>query len=667
METIRDSIMPAASYARNQVDLHPLSLSFHGYLEKTFRENYYFDSLRTVRLSLLAGIIFYGFFGILDAILIAGMKEVVWLIRFAFVCPFLVAILLFSYLPIFKRYFQAAMAASMIISGSGIIYMIAILPPPVNQTYYAGLILVLIWGYTFTRVRFIWATSAGWILVILYEIVAIKVIDSPQAALINNSFFFISANLVGMFSCYFIELYTRRDFFLAFLIENEQEKVTLVNRRLEKIVAMRTSQLMSKNKELRDEIEERKRAETERAELESKFQEAQKMEALGTLAGGIAHDFNNLLMAIQGNTSLMLVKMKSDFPDYEKLKNIEKYVIRGSELTRQLLGFARRGKYQVNATNMNTLITECTKLFGRTKKDVCIQLDLQTDPWVVDIDRGQIEQVLLNLFVNAWQAMPSGGNLTIETRNIALEKSQIPRHAVTADNYIKTSVIDEGIGMDEKTMKRIFDPFFTTKEMSRGTGMGLASAYGIIQNHNGFFEVISKMGQGSILSFYLPAYNGIAQKEQAEDPGQIMTGNETILLVDDEVIIADVAMEMLESLGYNVLLATNGHKAIEIYAKEKDRIDLVILDLVMPGLSGANTFEQLKNKNQDIKVLLSSGYSLSGEARNMMTNGCCGFIQKPYDVVKLSQKIKEILNTKNKKHIPSPTLINSQRSLIQAQ
>ncbi len=645
MDSNRDSIMPAASKGLNQTDLHPITLSFQGDLEKKFRDDYLVNSLRTMRFSLVAGIILYGFFGVLDALLIPEMKETLWTIRFAIVCPFLFAVIIFSYFSLFKKFFQFTMATSMTVSGFGIIYMIAILPAPVNQTYYAGLILVLIWGYTFTRVRFVWATSAGWIIVALYEIVANQVIKSPLSVLINNSFFMISANLVGMFACYFIEFYTRRDFFLAFRLENEQEKVKMVNRRLEKIVAKRTSQLLAKNRELSEEIEERKRAEKGRAELESKFQEAQKMEALGTLAGGIAHDFNNLLMAIQGNTSLMLLKMNRDHPHYEKLKNTEQYVVRGSELTKQLLGFARRGKYQVNATNLNTLISECIRLFGRTNKDVSIHLELETQLWVVSIDRGQIEQVLLNLFVNAWQAMPGGGDMTIVTKNITVDEHKVKGSESKPGNYVKTSVIDRGIGMDQKTIKRIFDPFFTTKEMSRGTGMGLASAYGIVQNHGGFFEVGSQVGKGSELSFYLPATNGTVTVEKPSDQGQLIGGSETILLVDDEVIIADVASEMLENLGYTVILAMNGREAIDIYEKERSKVDLVILDLIMPGMNGNKTFDYLKQINPSVKVLLSSGYSLSGEASSIMDKGCGGFIQKPYDINKLSQKIREVIQT----------------------
>jgi signal transduction histidine kinase len=639
----RNSIMPAASRGLNEIELHPVSLAFQDGLEKTFRDGYLLNSLRTVRFSLVAGIVLYGLFGILDAFLAPEMRTTLWIIRFAIVCPFLLSVIAFSYFRIFKKYFQFSMAAAMIASGAGILCMIAILPPPVNQTYYAGLILVLIWGYTFTRVRFVWAATSGWILVAFYEVVATQIIDSPLPVLMNNSFFFISSNLVGMFACYFIELYTRRDFFLAFKLENEQEKVKMVNRRLEKIVAKRTAQLLEKNKELSEEIEERKRAEKGRAELESKFQEAQKMEAIGRLAGGIAHDFNNLLMGIQGNISLMLLKTKAEHPFFEKLKNTEQYVIRGSELTKQLLGFARRGKYQVHATNLNSLITESARLFGRTNKKVAIHLQMDSNVWVVNIDRGQIEQVLLNLFMNAWQAMPSGGDLIIKTENFLVDENRVKGRDAKPGHYVRTSVIDTGIGMDQKTMLKIFDPFFTTKEMGRGTGMGLASAYGIIQNHGGFFEVESIVGKGSTLYFYLPASNDVVLPDEKDNPSELIKGNETILLVDDEVMIADVASEMLESLGYMVKVASNGQEAIEVYAVEGEKVDLVILDLIMPGMSGNKTFDMLKQMNPEIRVLLSSGYSLSEEANSLIQRGSNGFIQKPYNINDLSQKVREVL------------------------
>ena len=638
----RDFIMPAASAQPDDMKIHPLTLSFEPELEKKFRDDYYINSLRMVRISLLAGMFLYGFFGLLDAELIPQMKVHLWVIRFGIVWPFLLGVIVFSYTKPFKRLFQPVVAFTMLVAGGAIIYMIAILPAPVNQTYYAGLILVFIWGYTFTRARFVWATPAGWLLVALYEFVATQITKAPPPVLLNNNFFFISSNLVGMFACYFIEYYARRDFFLAYQLEKEEAKVRLANERLEKIVRERTAELLRKNEKLREEIEERKRAEKRKAELESKLQEAQKMKALGTLAGGIAHDFNNLLMGIQGNTSLMLLDTDPAHPHYEKLKNTEQYVLRGSELTRQLLGFARGGKYEVKPTALNELIKKSSEMFGRTKKEISIHYTLQDDLWTVNVDRGQIEQVLLNLFVNAWQAMPEGGHLYLVTENVEITKP--PSEDIKPGMYVKTSVTDTGVGMDEKTIERIFDPFFTTKERNRGTGLGLASAYGIIKNHDGFFEVSSKVGQGSTFSFYLPATECAVVADDTEAEKKLLSGNETILVVDDEVPILDVACGMLEKLGYKVLPASSGQEAVKTYGQLRDQIDLVLLDVIMPGMSGRETFENLKALNPHVKVLLSSGYSLGGEASKIVAMGCCGFVQKPYDIYKLSQRVREALN-----------------------
>jgi signal transduction histidine kinase len=221
------------------------------------------------------------------------------------------------------------------------------------------------------------------------------------------------------------------------------------------------------------------------------------MESLGTLAGGIAHDFNNLLMGIQGRTSLMVMDKDYSHPDFEHLKGIEDYVKSAADLTRQLLGFARGGKYEVKPTDINEMIKKSSSMFGRTKKEIKIHEKYQKDVWTVEVDQGQIEQVLMNLYVNAWQAMPGGGELYIETENVTLNEDYVKPYQVEQGNYVKISITDTGVGMDEATRQRIFEPFFTTKEMGRGTGLGLASVYGIIKNHGGFINVYSEKGEGT--------------------------------------------------------------------------------------------------------------------------------------------------------------------------
>jgi PAS domain S-box-containing protein len=395
---------------------------------------------------------------------------------------------------------------------------------------------------------------------------------------------------------------------------------------------------------LRD-VSERKAAEAQNRKLEIQVRQAQKMESIGTLAGGIAHDFNNILMGIQGNASLMALKTDAGHPNAEKIKNIETYVENGTELTRQLLGFARRGKYHAIATDVNDVIDKSASMFGRTKKEIRVQMDLMPDIWTAEVDRGQIEQALLNLYVNAWQAMPRGGDLYLKTENVVLDAEFVNNkpYKVEAGEYIKITVTDTGIGIDKETQERIFEPFFTTKEMGRGTGLGLASVYGVIKNHGGYINVYSEIDQGTTFSIYLPASRKKIQTEIERAVPTVAMGTGTILLIDDEEMIIKVGVELLQELGYEVLSARSGQEAIELYQKNADKIDLVIMDMIMPGMGGGETFDRLKKINRNIKVLLSSGYSINGQASKILERGCDGFIQKPFNLIQLSDKIQQII------------------------
>lgn len=385
---------------------------------------------------------------------------------------------------------------------------------------------------------------------------------------------------------------------------------------------------------------------TEKKRLEARLQGAQRMEAIGTLAGGIAHDFNNLLMGIQGNASLLLFNKDAVHPDYEQLKNIENYVLQGSDLTSQLLGFARGGKYEVEVMNLNEVIKRENRMFTRTKKEIVIHEQYEKDLWSVKVSKGQIEQVLLNLYVNAWQAMPGGGDIFVQTNNILLDHHFIKPFQVTPGKYVKISITDSGTGMDEATLQRIFEPFFTTKKMGRGIGLGLASVYGIIKNHGGFIDVYSKKGEGTSFYIYLPAIDtqNTLQNKEIGPTDKITLGTETILFVDDEDMITDVGRQLLEKLGYTVLTAGSGREAIEIYQKHLNEISLVIIDMIMPGLNGGETYDELKKIDSNIKVLLASGYSIDGQAQDILDRGCHGFIQKPFNIKRLSHKIRTVLD-----------------------
>ena len=384
---------------------------------------------------------------------------------------------------------------------------------------------------------------------------------------------------------------------------------------------------------------------TARKRLQVQLYQAQKMESIGTLAGGVAHDFNNLLMGIQGNVSLMLLDIDTTHPHHERLKNIEKQVQSGAKLTSHLIGYARQGRYEVKPIDLNRLVEDTSETFGRTRKEITIVRELAVNLLAIEADAGQIEQVLLNLFVNASDAMPGGGGLILKTFNVTHKDIKGRVYEPKPGNYVRLTVTDTGRGIDKETMGRIFEPFFTTKEMGRGTGLGLASTYGIIKGHGGYIDVESKEGHGTTFSIYLPVSEKRLEKA-VKNPVEVTKGTGTVLLVDDEDNILKVGRELLEAMGYRVLTAKDGKEAIDLYSKNRDGIDVVLLDIVMPDMSGGEAYDRIKEVNCDVKVLLSSRQRMDGQATEILNRGCEGFIQKPFSIYELSRKIKEIIDIK---------------------
>ena len=392
-------------------------------------------------------------------------------------------------------------------------------------------------------------------------------------------------------------------------------------------------------------ITEEKRSREEKIELESQLQHARKMQAVGTLASGFAHNFNNVLMGIMANASIMLLDLDADDPHYNYLKKIEEQARNGSKVVRQLTGYARGGRIELQPLDLNPLLIEASDTFKMVTKGILLHKNLAENLHPVLADKVQIEQVLLNLHLNASDAMSGEGDLYLTTRNVTSKDIVEKPYTPEAGNYVLLRVRDTGIGMDREVKERIFEPFFTTKDVSKGIGLGLSSTYAIVKSHRGYIDVDSEKGRGTVFNIYLPATEKEAD-EKVEVHGEVPKGDETVLLVDDEDVVIEGCGELLDKTGYTVLTAKGGEEALEIYREKEKQIDLVILDMIMPKMDGGETYRGLKSINPDIKVLLSSGHSLDDRAAAILKQGCKDFIQKPFDILDLSKKIREILDKK---------------------
>ena len=384
--------------------------------------------------------------------------------------------------------------------------------------------------------------------------------------------------------------------------------------------------------------------------LEAQLLQSQKMESVGTLAGGIAHDFNNIMQAISGYTQLMLWDRGPDDPDYANLCAIEQAAERASKLTRQLLTFSRKVPSALKPVNLNVEIENVGKILAHTiPKMIRIEQRLAGDLCMVNADRSQLELVLMNLGINASNAMPEGGHLVFETRNVFLHQDDpSASHLVDgAGAYVLLSVSDTGHGMDRETRGRIFEPFFTTRDIGQGSGLGLAMVYGIIKNHHGHILCTSEPGQGACFAIYLPAIpaprvvGGDQMPVEATQPA----GRETILVVDDEAAILDLAETLLGRFGYRVLRAENGEQALTVMAAQEKPVDLVILDLNMPGMGGHQCLATLRADYPRVPVLVASGYSPDGSGGESQVAGAAGFIGKPYHLKEMLRVVRNVIDT----------------------
>ena len=395
-------------------------------------------------------------------------------------------------------------------------------------------------------------------------------------------------------------------------------------------------------------ISERKASELERKRLHDQLLQSQKMKAIGTLAGGISHDFNNSLQGILGYTQILIFEKKEGDPDLKLLRQIEKSAKRSSELTKQLLTFGRKLESQLRPLDLNQEVQQLEQLLARTiPKMIAIETQLDKQLKIINGDPAQIEQIIMNLCINARDAMPDGGKLIIDCRNTILDQNYCKAHiGISPGKFVRLTVSDTGKGMNPQTLEHIFEPFFTTKSTGEGTGLGLAMVYGIVKNHGGHITCESAPGNGTTFRIYFPIiedpeFQTTERYEMTQSPA---TGQETILLVDDEEDLRDLGKHLLTRFGYTVLTAPDGETAVEIYREQKNRIALVILDLIMPGIGGKNCLDQILNLNSAAKVVIASGYSVDESTQKELESKAKGFIKKPFEFNQILEEVRSLLD-----------------------
>ncbi len=430
-------------------------------------------------------------------------------------------------------------------------------------------------------------------------------------------------------------------------LELALEAAEQARRDLDRRVEERTAALSEANRELRGEMEERRRMEQERAELEGRLQHAQKMESIGRLAGGVAHDFNNVLTIIDGQVQLARRLVRSQPELAGLLDEASSAVNRAAEMTRQLLAFSRRQIMRPRVFNPNQAIEGIRKMIQRAAGEtIKVDMDLSGSVHNIHADPGQMEQVVMNLVINACDAMADGGTLRIRLNDVEVDEEHLRGREVEPGEFVLLTVSDSGIGMDEETRDSIFEPFFTTKEVGKGTGLGLSMVDGIVSQHGGYVEVESAPGQGSTFHVYLPRSTASPRRRRHQtDLGDVRPGDETILVVEDADAVRQLAVQVLRSHGYRVLEAADGEEALQVADQHDGPIHLLITDVIMPELDGGTLAKRLAARREGLKVLFASGYSDDRIAKHGVLEPGVHFLPKPYKIDALARTVRNILQS----------------------
>jgi signal transduction histidine kinase/CheY-like chemotaxis protein len=627
------------------------SLSFKGpsaLLEKPYLSYNASRSLLQVRIALVAGFLMYSLFGILDALVIPSMKNVTWLIRFAFIDPLILALLAATFVPRLHRHLQAILSFGFIVSGLGIILMIILTPTPVNYYYYVGLILVFIFGYSFVNLRFVWASISGWVIVVLYEVAAYCT-SVPSLELVSNSFFLVSANIAGMLACYNIEHASRRNFFLLQQLLHEQRNIRELNDQLERRVAERTEKLQLANRHLTQEAAERRAAEKERQRLEAQLKQAEKMETIGKLAAGVAHDLNNILIGLVTYPEFLLTELPGDSKLRKPIRTIQQSGMKAAAIVQDLLTLSRRGVSEKSVFNLNAIIREYLPSPGcaQLKSDharVSLEVDLQEDLLNTRGSPVHLLKTIMNLLNNAFEANLVDGTVTITTRNRYLDRPWHAFETIPEGEYVVLRVADNGIGIEAQDLRKIFEPFFTKKKLGKsGTGLGMTLVWSTVKDHGGFIDARSSEGKGSVFELYFPATRDDVPEAVPPSSLEDCLGTESVLVIDDVPEQREIAAVMLQKLGYAVHAVASGEEALAYLKHHK--ADILVLDMIMePGIDGYETYRRILQEHPKQKAIIVSGFAESELVREAQELGAGEYVRKPYTLSRIARALRRELD-----------------------
>lgn len=635
--------IPSAS-GRSHFKINPVTLSFHDpEMEKRFQESYLVSNLQLGRACHLVAVFFFSMVGIWDAFVIDPSRQQTWALVIPVVALFFFAGLFSSFYAFetYARFWKPLYAFYVLLTGTAFT-AVSVLSHENYPIYnFVGIIFCLIFCYKFIRLTFLWAVCAGNAIVFIY-FAGVALMVAPSTKLLYTDFFYIfGINLLGMVVCYSLERLARRDFILNYLLEKTRNEMADLNVQLEQKVSDRTQALEKTNHELKETIKREKR-------LSGRLDQIQKMESIGRLAGGVAHDYNNISTAIIGYSELAMLTLSEKEPVYEYFREILEAANRATAISHQLLAFARKQTITPEVIDLNHTVNNMYKILSRLIGE---NIELSWMPgagiWPVKIDPSQVDQMIANLCVNARDAIPDRGKVTIETGTATFDSRFCAENdGFMQGDYVRLSVRDNGKGIPREDMDKIFEPFFTTKAVGEGTGLGLSMVYGIIEQNSGFIKVESETGKGSAVHLYLPrCLEAIPDNTAMASPDMFKGNGESILLVEDDPVILQMETRILERLGYQVVSAGLPSEAVEIAENRKNEFQLLITDVVMPGMNGKELAEELLKICPDIKVIFTSGYTADVIVHNGIIEEGVNFVAKPFSWNDFAEKIRSVLDS----------------------